>query len=88
MHFVYAISSTIRNYTYIGLTSDIKKRLFRHNNGREKTTRSYAPFILIYFEVLEDREKARVREKYLKTSQGRQYLKDLPSSKMPMWRNW
>jgi hypothetical protein len=32
----------------VGLTSDLEARLFRHNNGYERTTKPYAPFRLIH----------------------------------------
>jgi hypothetical protein len=39
MYTVYAISSKIRNYIYIGMTADLEARLKRHNSGYEGTTR-------------------------------------------------
>ncbi|WP_394347386.1 GIY-YIG nuclease family protein [Ulvibacterium marinum] len=44
MIWVYAISSLGHNYIYVGMTADIDKRLYRHNNGRERSTKFYAPF--------------------------------------------
>ncbi|MFC0262909.1 GIY-YIG nuclease family protein [Fontibacter flavus] len=41
MFFVYAISSTVRKYIYVGLTSDIDERFHRHNSGYEKTTKPF-----------------------------------------------
>jgi len=64
MFYVYAISSLEHNYIYIGLTKDIKERIVRHNTGRERTTRFYKPFVLIYSEICENRIEARKRENY------------------------
>lgn len=62
MFTVYAISSILKkNYIYVGLTSHLNERLRRHNKGYEKTTRSYAPFRLIYTEEVSTRQEARVR---------------------------
>lgn len=70
MYLVYAIKSVQRNYIYVGLTSDLEARLFRHNSGLERTTKPLAPFKLIYSEPAADRLAARSREKYLKSGQG------------------
>jgi len=75
MYTVYAISSVSRNYIYVGLTSDLRERLRRHNSGFEKTTRPYAPFDLIYQEVCENRVQARIREKYWKSGSGKEKLR-------------
>jgi len=73
----YAIKSKNRNYIYVGLTSNLEERLQRHNSGREKTTRAYRPFELIYSEDQPTREEARKREKYLKSGVGKEFLKKL-----------
>lgn len=74
---VYAIKSLHRNYIYVGLTSNLNERLRRHNQGLEKTTKPYAPFVLIYSEEAVDRPSARIREKYLKSGIGKQFLRSL-----------
>ncbi len=80
MYTVYAISSKSRNYIYVGLTSNLGKRLERHNKGYEKTTRPYAPFNLIFTEECIDRPNARIREKYWKSGIGKQQLRNLRES--------
>jgi len=44
MYKVYAFSNLNKNYIYVGVTSNIKNRLLRHNKGYEKTTKPYDPF--------------------------------------------
>jgi len=83
MYFVYAIKSTCRNYYYIGLTDNINRRVNEHNTGKNKTTKPYRPFELIYVEEYESRAEARVREKYLKSGAGKEFLKKF----LPGWRN-
>jgi putative endonuclease len=78
---VYAISSIKRNYIYVGLTSDLQKRLTRHNKGYEPTTKPYVPFQLIYSEIAETRVEARVKEKYWKSGIGKEKLRSLRNSK-------
>ena len=77
MIFVYAISSINFNYIYVGMTTDIEGRFSRHNSGREKTTKPYAPFIILYTEECKDRMEARKREKYWKSGIGKEKLKIL-----------
>lgn len=75
--FVYAISSKIQQYIYVGITNDIEDRFERHNRGREKTTRIYKPFELIFLVTVNDRITARLIEIYLKSGIGKEFLKGL-----------
>ena len=77
MVWVYAISSLSRNYIYVGVTNDIDARFARHNSGREKTTKPYAPFQLLYTEACANRVVARKREKYWKSVVGKQKLRNI-----------
>jgi len=66
------------------MTKDLDARVERHNNGREKTTRAYRPFELIYSESLDvERSKAREREKYWKSGIGKEKLKQIRDNKLP-----
>ena len=80
MYYVYAISSVNHNYIYVGMTLDIEKRVFRHNSGREKTTRFYRPFVIIYSEVCKTRIEAREQEKYWKSGIGKEKLREIRNS--------
>ena len=77
---IYAISSIHHNYIYVGMTSDLHRRISDHNKGYEKTTRAYAPFSVIYTEECADRKEARRREKYWKGGSGKEKLKALRDS--------
>ncbi|WP_369431592.1 GIY-YIG nuclease family protein, partial [Rhodohalobacter sulfatireducens] len=48
MIYVYAIESKERNYIYVGMTNDLRRRISEHQNGYERTTKPYRPFKLIY----------------------------------------
>ena len=74
---VYALKSQTRNYIYVGMTQAIENRLERHNKGYERTTRPYKPFVLIHKEYIDTRVEARVREKYLKSVIGKEFLKSI-----------
>jgi putative endonuclease len=80
MYYVYAISSLEHNYIYVGMTIDIKSRIARHNDGRERTTRFYKPYKLIYKEVCISRPEARLREKYWKSGIGKEKLRTIRDS--------
>ena len=77
MYKVYAIKSRLRNYIYVGLTSNLEERIRRHNDVRERTTKAYRPFELIYSEKHPTREEARKREKYFKSGVGKEFLKKI-----------
>jgi putative endonuclease len=64
---VYILSNKNRTTLYIGVTSDIRSRLYRHRyeNGSKFTTR-YNCFDLIYYEVHSSIVAAIDREKQLK----------------------
>jgi len=59
------------------MTNDLEKRLKEHNNGENRSTKAYKPFEVIYAETFENRALARVKEKYLKSGIGKEFLKRL-----------
>ncbi|HBM45683.1 TPA: endonuclease [Patescibacteria group bacterium] len=77
MFFIYALKSESKNYIYVGLTNNLKRRFDQHNTGKEKTTRSYRPFRVIFTKEFITRQEARNHEKYLKTGCGKEFLKSL-----------
>ena len=60
---------------YKGATSILESRLKDHMWGGTKTTSRMKDFDVIYKEEYDSWEKARSREKYLKSSAGRRFLK-------------
>ena len=74
---VYALKSLERNYIYVGMTNNVERRLVEHNNGYNKTTKPYRPFVLILTEEFSSRPEARSREKELKTTTGKRFLNKL-----------
>ena len=75
--YVYAIRSAERNYIYVGLSDNLERRVHQHNSGSNKTTKPYAPFVLIWSETFPTRIEARKREKYLKSGSEKEFLKSL-----------
>jgi len=75
MYYVYVLRSLKTKRRYTGFTeNDPKDRLRDHNSGSSQYTRNNRPFVLIYSEPYAEEEKARKREKFLKSGQGRKFL--------------
>ena len=76
MFTVYVLHSLNFDKIYIGYSSDIEKRLFAHNHISNKGwTKSFQPWKIIYTEQFERKGDAMVREKQLKTSKGREFIR-------------
>lgn len=73
--YTYVLKSLNDGKLYTGWTDNLKLRLSKHNSGKVDSTRFRLPFELVYFEGCLSKEKAIQREKTLKTSFGRKYLK-------------
>jgi len=73
---VYVLRSLKDNNFYTGFTADLKKRLTEHNEGITKSTKCRRPFELIYYEACRNRKDALHREKYLKTTYGKRYIRN------------
>ena len=70
MFFVYFLQSLKDGRCYVGLTSNIDKRLAYHNAGRVRSTKLRIPFKLLYTEKFSTRIQAREREKFFKSYKG------------------
>lgn len=75
MFYVYILKSLKDNNLYTGYTKDLRKRFLQHNNGDVISTKNRMPFELIYYEGCLNQQDATHREKYLKTSWGKRYIK-------------
>ena len=65
--FVYILTNKYRTTFYIGVTSNLSKRLVEHYDGTaSKFTKKYNVKDLIYFEEFIEIEQAIAREKQLK----------------------
>ncbi len=71
MHYVYILRSVDSpRETYVGSTSDLKKRLISHNSGANKHTSKFMPWKMIWVCGFLSKKKALDFEQYLKTSSG------------------
>jgi len=65
--FVYILSNKNRKVLYIGVTSDLLKRITQHKNSEGSIfTKKYNVSDLMYFEIFTDINEAIKREKQLK----------------------
>ncbi|HBC85461.1 MAG TPA: excinuclease ABC subunit C [Lentisphaeria bacterium] len=60
---------------YTGFSEDLKQRIKDHNAGKVESTSGRRPLKLIHYEAYSMESDARRREKYLKTSEGKRFLK-------------
>ena len=74
-YYVYVLKSVVDGKFYTGYTSELKRRLEEHNSGISASTKWRRPLKLIYFEGSLNIKDAMKREKYLKTTYGKRYIK-------------
>jgi len=73
---VYVLQSEKDKLFYVGYTKDLENRLNLHNSGKVPSTKNRQPLKLVYFECCLNQQDATHREKYLKTSWGKRYIKN------------
>ena len=67
MNFVYMLSNWDDSVLYIGVTSNLPKRIYEHRNGLvDGFTRKYNVYKLVYYEETTYMQSALEREKQLK----------------------
>ncbi len=75
MYYVYVLRSKKDENFYVGHTVDLLKRMEHHNKGIVESTRYRRPLELIYYEACIEQKDALHREKYLKTTYGKRYIR-------------
>lgn len=75
MFYVYVLQSESDDGLYIGFTTDLRRRLKEHQDGKSFATSYRGPWKLIYYEAYLEEEDALGRERYLKSGGGRRFLK-------------
>lgn len=76
MYYIYVLQSEKDNNFYVGFTHDLKIRLKQHQQGKVRSTKYRLPLKLVYVEICLNQDDAIHREKYLKTSWGKRYIKN------------
>jgi len=76
MYYVYVLQSEQDNKFYTGFTRDLSERVKEHNSGISNSTKGRIPLRLVYYEYCLDHRDALKRERYLKTTWGKRYIKN------------
>ena len=78
-YWVYILQNTTTGKLYKGQTSDLESRIERHNThepgSKRYTYKQKGAWHLIYSEEYSTRSEAMKREKFLKSGQGREWIK-------------
>jgi len=84
---VYIMTSQRNGTLYVGVTSDLIKRVWQHKHEQvEGFTKKYAVHCLAYYELCDDMLTAIAREKQLKAGSRAKKLQ-LIESMNPAWRD-
>jgi putative endonuclease len=86
-YYVYILARAKRSTMYVGITSDLKKRVYEHKQEfAESFTKKYDIKNLVYFEVHDEVQEAIRREKRLKKwRRGWKY--ELIEKENPAWED-
>ena len=85
--FIYILTNKRNGTLYIGITNDLKRRVYEHKNGLvEGFTKKYRLKNLIYYEILNTAESAIRREKQLKKWKRMWKLRVI-EEKNPDWKD-
>ena len=86
-YFVYILASEKNGTLYIGLTSNLKRRVWEHKEGIiEGFTKKYNVKILVYYEISTEVGYSIVREKQLK-KWNREWKVELIKKENPSWKD-
>jgi putative endonuclease len=77
MYSTYILKSLVIEKFYIGSTSNLDDRIKRHNEGRERYTKKFIPWELVYYKEFDNRSEAYQFERYLKSLKNKNYIKNL-----------
>ena len=85
---VYLMANATNTVLYIGVTADLKKRVFEHKNNfyPQSFTSKYKVYKLVYYEVFHRIEDAIAREKQIKAG-SRVKKEKLINSINPQWND-
>jgi Predicted endonuclease containing a URI domain len=76
MYYVYVLRSGKDARFYVGCTANLRKRLAEHNDGKVRSTCHRIPLKLVYYEASRNQIDALHREKYLKSTYGKRYIRN------------
>lgn len=81
MYYIYILISEIRdNWSYVGQTDNLERRIDEHSKGKVRSTKGMRPLKLAYTENYISREESLMREHYLKSGSGRKEKRKILSN--------
>lgn len=80
MAVVYILYSQKLDKYYVGACTNLQQRLYEHNIGHSKFTKTGIPWIVKYFEEFIDLRSAKRREMEIKKMKSRLYIEQLISN--------
>ncbi|HET9296813.1 MAG TPA: GIY-YIG nuclease family protein [Candidatus Binatia bacterium] len=84
---VYVLASKRNGTLYVGVTSNLRKRVWEHKNELvEGFTKRYGVHHLVYYEIYDDMMSAITREKQIK-KWNRAWKLDLIEKQNPDWKD-
>ena len=75
MYYVYILQSLKDKSLYVGYSSDLRRRIEKHNSKQVTSTKKKIPLRLIYYEAYLEKKDALGREKFLKSGAGWRFIK-------------
>ena len=76
-YYIYVLYSEKYDQLYIGHSDNLDRRFKQHNSGKVSSTKPYIPYKFIYKEEYLTKPEAVTREKELKSTSGRRFLRNL-----------
>lgn len=86
-YFVYILASNRNGTLYVGITSNLVRRIYEHKSGlAEGFTKEYGVYDLVYFETHDNINEALLREKQMK-KWNRQWKIRIIEEMNPKWQD-
>ena len=82
MHYVYILFSEKLDRYYVGMTSDIKDRIYKHNNIHHGFTNAAQDWVLVYTEEYHEKAEAQKRERTIKKWKSRRLIEKLITKRL------
>ncbi len=74
---VYVLYSLKHDRLFIGMTSSLIDRMHSHNtDDADEWSSVYRPWTLVHMELYKEEDEALLRESYLESEHGQQYVRD------------
>ena len=71
---VYVLEGIETGKRYVGITNNLQRRLVEHRSRKSKGGQVIGGFRVVHTELYADYGRARLREKFLKSGKGREWL--------------